>query len=103
MSYSLRLYITGRTPSSMRAIANLRDICARDLGGDIEVEVIDVLEHPALAEDERILATPTLIKRLPEPVRRIVGDLSNRERVLFGLDLAEKPAATTRQEQGPNP
>ena len=87
--YRLRLYITGRTPSSQRAIQNLRDICDANLARGYEVEVIDVLEHPALAESEKILATPTLVKRLPEPVRKIIGDLSNREQVLFGLDIEE--------------
>ncbi|GGL06924.1 circadian clock protein KaiB [Mangrovihabitans endophyticus] len=98
MTYQLRLYVTGRTPSSIRAIDNLRDICAKELYGDIEVDVIDVLENPALADDERILATPTLIKRLPEPVRRIVGDLSDRERVLIGLDIAGEPLVTLKTQ-----
>jgi circadian clock protein KaiB len=85
--FRLRLYITGRTPQSQRAIDNLRSICEAELSGDYDVEVIDVLEHPSLAENEKILATPTLVKRLPEPVRKIIGDLSDRERVLLGLDL----------------
>lgn len=84
--FKLRLYITGRTPQSQRAIENLRLICESELKGNYEVEVIDVLEHPALAENEKILATPTLVKRLPEPVRKIIGDLSDREKVLLGLD-----------------
>lgn len=85
--FKLRLYITGRTPQSQRAIQNLRRICDSELAGMYEIEVIDVLEHPALAENEKILATPTLVKRLPEPVRKIIGDLSDREKVLLGLDL----------------
>ncbi|MCE9575056.1 MAG: circadian clock protein KaiB [Deltaproteobacteria bacterium] len=85
--FKLRLYITGRTSQSQRAIDNLRRICEGEFPGLYEVEVIDVLEHPALAEREKILATPTLVKRLPEPVRKIIGDLSDRERVLIGLDL----------------
>lgn len=85
--FRLRLYITGRTPQSQRAIENLRSICEAELDGGYDVEVIDVLEHPSLAEHEKILATPTLVKRLPEPVRKIIGDLSDRERVLLGLDL----------------
>lgn len=85
--FRLRLYITGRTPQSQRAIENLREICETELQGSHEVEVIDVLEHPALAENEKILATPTLVKQLPEPVRKIIGDLSDREKVLLGLDL----------------
>ncbi|MBK6683753.1 MAG: circadian clock protein KaiB [Deltaproteobacteria bacterium] len=86
-TFRLRLYITGRTPQSQRAIDNLRNICESELSGGFEVEVIDVLEHPSLAENEKILATPTLVKRLPEPVRKIIGDLSDREKVLLGLDL----------------
>lgn len=85
--FKLRLYVTGRTQQSQRAIDNLRTICEADLKGDYEVDVIDVLEHPSLAENEKILATPTLVKRLPEPVRKIIGDLSDREKVLLGLDL----------------
>ena len=83
----LKLYITGRTPSSERAIANLRRICEQDLCEQYELAVIDVLEQPQLAEKEKILATPTLIKELPPPFRKIIGDLSNIERVLLGLDL----------------
>lgn len=75
MIYRLRLYVTGRTPASQRAIANLEQICAAELQGRYEIEVIDVLEHPQLAEYEKILATPTLVKQLPEPVRKIIGDL----------------------------
>ena len=86
-NFRLRLYITGSTPQSQRAIDNLKLICDAELPGVYEVEVIDVLEHPALAENEKILATPTLVKRLPEPVRKIIGDLSDREKVLLGLDL----------------
>lgn len=87
MKYKLRLYVTGRTAQSQRAINNLRSICESELQGRYEVEVIDVLEHPTLAENEKILATPTLVKRLPEPVRKIIGDLSDHEKVLLGLDL----------------
>ena len=83
----LKLYVTGRTPRTERAIANLRRICDQELGGEYEPAVIDILEHPQLAEDEKILATPTLIKELPLPLRRIIGDLSDVERVLLGLDL----------------
>lgn len=89
MKFKLRLFVTGRTPQSQRAISNLREICESELEGRYEVEVIDVLEHPALAEHEKILATPTLVKRLPEPVRKIIGDLSDRDKVLFGLDLEQ--------------
>lgn len=85
--FKLRLYITGTTPQSQRAIANLHDICRSEIPGLYEVEVIDVLEHPVLAENEKILATPTLVKRLPEPVRKIIGDLSDRQQVLIGLNI----------------
>lgn len=88
--YLLKLYITGKTPRTERAIANLRKLCDEVLAEAYEVEIIDVLENPKLAEDERILATPTLIKKLPPPLRRVIGDLSDRDRVLLGLDLREK-------------
>lgn len=83
----MKLYITGNTPRAERAIANLRRICEQELAGRYEMVVVDVLERPQLAEDERILATPTLIKQLPPPLRRIIGDLSDTEKVLLGLDL----------------
>ena len=85
--YLLRLYVTGQTPRTMRAIENLRKICEEELGGRYDMEVIDVLERPQLAEDEKIMATPTLVKELPPPLRRIIGDLSDKEKVLLGLDL----------------
>ncbi|MBF0096808.1 MAG: circadian clock protein KaiB [Magnetococcales bacterium] len=84
--YLLKLYITGHTPRSAQAISNLQRICDQELA-DYQLQVIDVLEHPGLAEDEKILATPTLIRELPPPLRRIIGDLSNTEKVLLGLDL----------------
>lgn len=87
MKYKLRLYVTGFTSHSQRAIENLKQICDTEIQGQYEVEVIDVLERPMLAESEKIMATPTLVKKLPEPVRKIIGDLSDRERVLLGLDL----------------
>ena len=85
--YLLKLYITGQTNRSKRAIANLHQICEQTLQGQYRIVIIDIQEQPQLAEDERILATPTLIKELPEPIRRIIGDLSDTEQVLFGLDL----------------
>jgi circadian clock protein KaiB len=92
--FVLKLYIAGRTPRTEQAITGIREICERDLGGLYELIVIDVLERPQLAEHERILATPTLVKELPPPLRRVVGDLSNKDRVLVGLDLAVRdPAA----------
>ncbi|MFG0317738.1 MAG: circadian clock KaiB family protein [Planctomycetota bacterium JB042] len=92
MIYRLRLYVTGRTLQSRKAIENLKRICETDIPEHFEIEVIDILEHPTLAEDEKILATPTLVKRLPEPVRKIIGDLSDREKVLLGLDLVSASA-----------
>ncbi len=87
MKYLIKLYVTGQTPRSMRAIDNLRRICEEELREEYELVVIDVLERPQLAEDEKILATPTVVKELPLPIRRIIGDLSDSERVLLGLDL----------------
>ena len=86
-SFVLKLYVTGKTPRSERAIANLRRVCENELDDKYEMQVIDVLERPQLAEDEKILATPTLIKVVPPPLRRIIGDLSNKDKVLLGLDL----------------
>ncbi|MBK8210470.1 MAG: circadian clock protein KaiB [Rhodospirillales bacterium] len=86
--FVLKLYIAGRTPRTEQAISSLKEICEKDLASAYDLAVIDVLERPQLAENEKILATPTLVKELPPPLRRVVGDLSNRERVLVGLDLA---------------
>ena len=85
--YVLRLYIVSMTPKSMRAVANIRRICDEHLPGRYELEVIDLMEHPALAEGEQIIAAPTLVKMLPLPLRRFIGDLSQTENVLLGLDL----------------
>lgn len=85
--YVLRLYMIGTTPKSMRAAANIRRICEENLAGRYKLEVIDLAESPALAADEQIIAAPTLIKLLPLPLRRFIGDLSQTERVLLGLDL----------------
>jgi circadian clock protein KaiB len=87
--YRLKLYVTGQTSRSLRAIANLRCLCDEELAGAYDMVVIDVLERPQLAEDEKIMATPTVVKELPTPTRRIIGDLSDRERVLLGLDLRQ--------------
>ncbi|MBK8173784.1 MAG: circadian clock protein KaiB [Rhodospirillales bacterium] len=89
-TYVLKLYIAGHTPRTQQAILSLKDICENELGNQYELIVVDVLERPHLAEDEKILATPMLVKELPPPLRRVVGDLSNRELVLIGLDIAEK-------------
>ncbi len=85
--WQLRLYVAGTTDRSTRALANLRTICDELLAGRYEIEVIDLLERPQLAKGEQIVAIPTLVRQLPEPVRKIIGDLSDRERVLIGLDL----------------
>jgi circadian clock protein KaiB len=97
-NYILRLYVTGKTPRAERAIANLRRICEEELRGQYEMQVIDVLEHPQLAEDEKILATPTLIKQLPLPLRRVIGDLSDKEKVLLGLDFWPAQTQATPDE-----
>lgn len=89
--YRLKLYLTGRTPRSQQAIDNLRAVLEEHFAEQYELEVIDVLEQPQLAEDDKILATPTVIRELPAPVRRVVGDLSDRDQVLLGLDLAPIP------------
>ena len=85
--WDLRLYVAGQTPKSLAAFANLKGYCERHLPGRYHIEVIDLLEHPQLAEGDQILALPTLVRKLPEPMKRIIGDLSNEERVLVGLDL----------------
>lgn len=85
--YELRLYVAGQTDKSIRAIANLDRICKTHLAGRYSIEVIDLTKTPQLAAGEQILALPTLVRRLPEPVRQIIGDLSNEERVLVGLDI----------------
>ena len=91
---ALRLYVAGQTPRSLAAVANLERICKEHLAGRYRVEVIDLLEQPQLAAGDQILAIPTLVRALPEPVKRIIGDLSNTERVLVGLDL--RPAGDPR-------
>ena len=89
--YVLRLYVTGMTPRSTEAFATIKALCEERLQGRYELEVIDIYQHPQLAIDEQIIAVPTLVKLLPAPLRRLVGDLSNQERVLLGLDLRRKP------------
>jgi len=87
IKYVLKLYVTGATPRSQAALKNLKKILDEDYKGVYSLKVIDVIKHPKLAEDDKILATPTLIRILPPPVARIIGDLSNKEKVLLGLDL----------------
>ncbi len=90
-TWELRLYVAGQTPKSVTALANLHRYCEEYLQGRYKLEVIDLLTHPQLAEGDQILAIPTLVRKVPEPIRKIIGDLSNEERVLVGLDV--RPAS----------
>ena len=92
VAYNLRLYVAGQTAKSITAFANLKKICEEHLTGQYDIEVIDLLANPQLAAGDQILAIPTLVRRLPEPIKRIIGDLSNTERVLVGLDLRPRHA-----------
>jgi len=83
----LRLYVAGQTPKCLAALANLKKLCEEYMDGDYQIEIIDLLQQPQLAKGDQILAIPTLVRKLPEPVRKIIGDLSQTERVLIGLDL----------------
>lgn len=83
----MRLYVAGQTPKCLTAFSNLKKLCEEHLKGQYDIEVVDLLETPALAQGDQILAIPTLVRRLPEPVRKIIGDLSNTERVMVGLDI----------------
>jgi len=85
--YELRLYVAGKTPKSVTALANLKKYCEEHLKGLYSIEVIDLLLQPQLAEGDQIFAVPTLVKKVPEPVRKIIGDLSDKEKVLVGLDI----------------
>ncbi len=89
-SWTLRLYVAGQTPKSIAAFANLKKICEEHLAGKYSIEIIDLLKNPTLAKGDQILAVPTLVRRLPPPVKKLIGDLANTERVLIGLDI--KPA-----------
>ncbi len=95
--YVLRLYVAGTTPRSLHAIANVKAICEEHLQGRYELEVIDLYQQPVLARGEQIIAAPTLIKKLPEPLRRIIGDMSNTERILVGLDIKPKDIQKDRR------
>ena len=88
--YVLRLYVSGSTLKSALAVKNIKQVCEQHLDGRYDLEIIDICQHANLARDEQIVAVPTLIKRLPSPLRRLVGDLSNLKRVLFGLDLGTR-------------
>ncbi|MEI8383214.1 MAG: circadian clock KaiB family protein [Planctomycetota bacterium] len=85
--WQLRLYIAGKTPKSVTAFENLKRICEEHLAGEYEIEVVDLIENPRLAQDDQIVAIPTLVRKLPEPIRKIIGDLSDTERTLVGLQL----------------
>ncbi len=93
--WNLRLYVAGQTPRAIAALQNLKKICGEHLAGKYTIEVIDLLQNPQLARGDQILAVPTLVRKLPEPVRKIIGDLSNEERVLVGLDLRPRPMEST--------
>jgi len=86
-SYVLRLYVSGTTPQSLRAIDNIKKICEENFKGRYDLEIIDLYQNPELAKEAQVIAAPTLIKKLPLPLRRIIGDMSNTERVIIGLDL----------------
>jgi len=88
--WDLKLYVAGQTPKSMAALANLKKLCEEHLAGRYRVEVIDLVKNPQLARSDQILAIPTLVRHLPEPMRKIIGDLSNQERVLVGLDVGSR-------------
>jgi len=88
--YVLRLYVTGMTPKSTQAITNVQKLCEKHLAGRYELKVIDIYQQPKLAKGEQIIAAPTLIKKLPPPLRRLIGDLSDTERFLVGIDLKPK-------------
>ena len=95
--YVLRLYVTGMTPRSAQAIENLQTICHEYLDGRYDLDVIDIYQQPVLTKGEQIIAAPTLIKKLPLPMRRLIGDMSDRERVLLGLDLVNAPDRKVRR------
>ena len=88
--WQLRLYVAGQTAKSLQAFANLKRICEEHLPGEYHIEIVDLLENPQLAKGDQIFALPTLVRRLPEPMRKIIGDLSNTEKVLVGLDLKSR-------------
>lgn len=93
VEWNLRLYVAGQTPKSLAAFNNLKKLCEEHLAGRYTIEVVDLLENPQLARDHQILAIPTLVRRLPEPLKRIIGDLSDTERTLVGLDLQPRGSA----------
>jgi circadian clock protein KaiB len=88
--YDLRLYVAGQSPKSLTAFANLKELCELHLAGKYRIEVIDLIKKPQLARDDQIIAIPTLVRRLPQPIRKIIGDLCDTKRTLIGLELSEK-------------
>ena len=90
-NWDLRLYVAGQTPKSTAAVANLKRICEEHLPGQYSIEIIDLMQNPQLARGDQILAVPTLVRKLPSPLKKIIGDLSNTERALVGLDLRASP------------
>ncbi len=91
-SWNLRLYVAGQTPRSLTAFSNLKKLCEEHLAGRYEIEVVDLVKNPHLAQNDQIVALPTLVRKLPEPIKRVIGDLSNTERVMVGMDLELKGA-----------
>ncbi|HEY9647288.1 MAG TPA: circadian clock protein KaiB [Chroococcidiopsis sp.] len=89
-TWELRLYVAGQTPKSVAAFTNLKKLCEEHMHGQYRIEIVDLLQHPELAKQDQILAIPTLVRRLPPPIRQIIGDLSNQEKVLIGLDLRQR-------------
>lgn len=98
--WELRLYVAGQTPKSVAAFANLKRLCEQHMPGQYRVEVVDLLEHPQLAKGDQIVAVPTLVRRLPPPLKKIIGDLSNEEKVLVGLNLTPVGPSHNPREQG---
>jgi circadian clock protein KaiB len=96
--YVLKLYITGMTPRSQEAIRNLKKICHNYLGDNYELEIIDIYQQPTLAKGDQIIAVPTLIKKLPAPLRRLIGDLSQEDRIILGLDLKQIKSPPPREK-----
>jgi len=92
--YVLRLYVAGTTPKSIRAVANIKEICEKNLDDRFDLQVIDIYQQPVLAKGEQVIAAPTLIKQLPPPLRKFIGDMSNTDRILVGLDLKPKEQAS---------
>jgi circadian clock protein KaiB len=100
--YVLRLYITGMTPRSQEALRNVKKVCKEYLGNNYELEVIDIYQQPTLAKGDQIIAVPTLVKKLPPPLRKLIGDLSQEEKILLGLDLKPKQSTPCARRSGMN-